>query len=139
MKAIPLAGLTANQSLKHCLKVGEGDIVLIHAAASGVGSFAVQIAVAQGAPVGPEHTVERLEPRSGWCPLPGHRQLNESSGRSECLFNFPFCFPRFEPTPDHDLRQQLVGKQCFRVGPLRKRHEAVRPAGWRTRSEKTLL
>ena len=49
--AIPLAGLTAYQSLVHCLKVGEGDTVLVHAAAGGVGSFAVQIAVAQGARV----------------------------------------------------------------------------------------
>ena len=61
MTAIPLAGLTAYQSLVHCLKVGAGDIVLVHAAAGGVGSFAVQIAVAQGAPVGPEHTVDRLD------------------------------------------------------------------------------
>ena len=49
--AIPLAGLTAYQSLVHCLKVGAGDTVLVHAAAGGVGSFAVQIAVAQGARV----------------------------------------------------------------------------------------
>ena len=49
--AIPLAGLTAYQSLVHCLKVGAGDTVLIHAAAGGVGSFAVQVAVAQGARV----------------------------------------------------------------------------------------
>ena len=49
--AIPLAGLTAYQSLVHCLQVGTGDTVLVHAAAGGVGSFAVQIAVAQGARV----------------------------------------------------------------------------------------
>jgi len=49
--AIPLAGLTAYQSIVHDLKVGEGDTVLVHAAAGGVGSFAVQIAVAQGARV----------------------------------------------------------------------------------------
>ena len=49
--SIPLAGLTAYQSLVHRLQVGEGDTVLIHAAAGGVGSFAVQIAVAQGARV----------------------------------------------------------------------------------------
>lgn len=49
--AIPLAGLTAYQSLVHCLEVGAGDTVLVHAAAGGVGSFAVQIAVAQGARV----------------------------------------------------------------------------------------
>lgn len=49
--AIPLAGLTAYQSLVHVLQVGEGDTVLVHAAAGGVGSFAVQIAIAQGARV----------------------------------------------------------------------------------------
>lgn len=49
--AIPLAGLTAYQSLVHCLEVGAADTVLVHAAAGGVGSFAVQIAVARGARV----------------------------------------------------------------------------------------
>ena len=49
--AIPLAGLTAYQSLAHCLEVGTADTVLVHAAAGGVGSFAVQIAVARGARV----------------------------------------------------------------------------------------
>ncbi|MFF4951207.1 NADP-dependent oxidoreductase [Streptomyces chattanoogensis] len=44
---LPLAGLTAYQSLK---RVGtqRGETVLVHAAAGGVGSLAVQIAVAQG-------------------------------------------------------------------------------------------
>lgn len=48
--ALPLAGLTAYQSLRR-LGVGEGDTVLIHNAAGGVGSFAVQIARALGARV----------------------------------------------------------------------------------------
>ncbi|MFC4562817.1 NADP-dependent oxidoreductase [Nocardiopsis mangrovi] len=48
---LPLAGLTAYQALVHGLKVGDGDTVLIHAAAGGVGSLAVQIARAQGARV----------------------------------------------------------------------------------------
>ncbi|CAL9555561.1 2-haloacrylate reductase [Streptomyces sp. enrichment culture] len=47
---LPLAGLTAYQSLKR-LGVGEGDTVLVHAAAGGVGSLAVQIAAAWGARV----------------------------------------------------------------------------------------
>ncbi|MER7398097.1 NADP-dependent oxidoreductase [Streptomyces sp. NPDC000151] len=47
---LPLAGLTAYQALKR-LGVGRGDTVLVHAAAGGVGAFAVQIAVAQGARV----------------------------------------------------------------------------------------
>jgi NADPH:quinone reductase-like Zn-dependent oxidoreductase len=46
---LPLAGLTAWQSLVDIAEVGEGDRVLIHAAAGGVGHLAVQIAKARGA------------------------------------------------------------------------------------------
>jgi len=46
---LPLAGLTAWQSLVDLAGVGEGDRVLIHAAAGGVGHFGVQIAKARGA------------------------------------------------------------------------------------------
>jgi NADPH:quinone reductase-like Zn-dependent oxidoreductase len=49
--ALPLAGLTAWQSLTEALEVGAGDRVLVHAAAGGVGHLAVQIAVALGAEV----------------------------------------------------------------------------------------
>lgn len=47
--AIPLAALTAWQSLVDTAQVGPGDRVLIHAAAGGVGHLAVQIAKARGA------------------------------------------------------------------------------------------
>ncbi|GAA1733718.1 NADP-dependent oxidoreductase [Microbacterium paludicola] len=47
---LPLAGGTALRTLDR-LGVVEGDTVLIHAAAGGVGSIAVQIAVARGARV----------------------------------------------------------------------------------------
>lgn len=47
---LPLAGLTAYQSVR-AASVGEGDTVVVHAAAGGVGAFAVQIAVARGARV----------------------------------------------------------------------------------------
>ena len=46
----PLAGLTALQAARRA-EVGEGDTVLVHAAAGGVGSFGVQIARARGARV----------------------------------------------------------------------------------------
>ncbi len=46
--ALPLAGLTAWQALDTA-GVGEGDRVLVHAAAGGVGHLAVQIAKARGA------------------------------------------------------------------------------------------
>lgn len=47
---LPLAGLTAIQSLRRA-EVGDGDTVLVHAAAGGVGSFAVQWARVLGANV----------------------------------------------------------------------------------------
>ncbi|GAB3968485.1 NADP-dependent oxidoreductase [Actinoallomurus acanthiterrae] len=48
---LPLAGLTAYQALTKALTITPEDIVLVHAAAGGVGSFAVQIARAKGARV----------------------------------------------------------------------------------------
>jgi NADPH:quinone reductase-like Zn-dependent oxidoreductase len=47
---IPLAGLTAWQALRS-LDVSPGDVLLVHAAAGGVGHFAVQIARTRGARV----------------------------------------------------------------------------------------
>ena len=49
--AVPLAGLTAYQCLVEALDVQAGERVLVHAAAGGVGRFAVQIALARGATV----------------------------------------------------------------------------------------
>jgi NADPH:quinone reductase-like Zn-dependent oxidoreductase len=46
---LPLAGLTAWQSLVDLAEVGEGDRVLVHAAAGGVGHLGLQIAKARGA------------------------------------------------------------------------------------------
>lgn len=48
---LPLAGLTAWQSLVDCAAVQPGQSVLVHAAAGGVGHLAVQIAAARGAHV----------------------------------------------------------------------------------------
>ncbi len=49
--ALPLAGLTAWQILVDAISVREGDDLLIHGAAGGVGHLAVQIAKARGATV----------------------------------------------------------------------------------------
>jgi NADPH:quinone reductase-like Zn-dependent oxidoreductase len=49
--AVPLAGLTAYQALHRKGRVRKGDAVLINGASGGVGSFAVQIARAEGAMV----------------------------------------------------------------------------------------
>lgn len=57
--ALPLAGLTAYQALTEALDVGEGDRVLVHRAAGGVGFNAVQIAVALGA-----HVIGTASPRN---------------------------------------------------------------------------
>ncbi|MEU5086884.1 NADP-dependent oxidoreductase [Streptomyces sp. NPDC021356] len=48
---LPLAGLTAYQVLVGTLRVERGETVLVHAAAGGVGSFAVQLATHLGARV----------------------------------------------------------------------------------------
>ena len=48
---LPLAGLTAWQTVVDTAGVGEGDRVLIHAAAGGVGHLAVQVAKSRGAHV----------------------------------------------------------------------------------------
>ncbi|MET8112534.1 NADP-dependent oxidoreductase [Streptomyces prasinus] len=48
---LPLAGLTAYQVLHRALRVKRGETVLVHAAAGGVGSIAVQLAVHLGARV----------------------------------------------------------------------------------------
>ncbi len=57
--AVPIAALTAQQGLTDILHLSSGDVVLITAAAGGVGHFAVQIARAMGAEVvgtaSPEH------------------------------------------------------------------------------------
>jgi NADPH:quinone reductase-like Zn-dependent oxidoreductase len=47
--ALPLAGLTAWQSLVDVGAIGPGDRVLVHGAGGGVGHIAVQIAKARGA------------------------------------------------------------------------------------------
>ena len=49
--ALPLAVLTAWQSVVDTLDIGDGDRLLVHAASGGVGHLAVQIAKARGAQV----------------------------------------------------------------------------------------
>jgi NADPH:quinone reductase-like Zn-dependent oxidoreductase len=48
---LPLVGLTAYQAVVHALDVRDGETVLVHGAAGGVGHLAVQIAAARGASV----------------------------------------------------------------------------------------
>jgi NADPH:quinone reductase-like Zn-dependent oxidoreductase len=48
---LPLAGLTAYQAVVHALDVQPGETLLVHGAAGGVGSLAVQIARSRGARV----------------------------------------------------------------------------------------
>lgn len=48
---VPIAGLTAHETLIDVLRVTQGDVVLINAAAGGVGHIAVQLACGLGAQV----------------------------------------------------------------------------------------
>lgn len=65
---LPLAGLTAYQSLVEVLEVGPGDTVLVHGATGGVGTLATQIGVANGARV------------IGTCSEPNHELLRDLGG-----------------------------------------------------------
>jgi NADPH:quinone reductase-like Zn-dependent oxidoreductase len=56
---LPLAGLTAYQALVRTLRVARGETVLVHAAAGGVGTMAVQIARHLGA-----HVIGTASPRN---------------------------------------------------------------------------
>lgn len=58
--AFPVQFLTAHESLHACGRLGPGDDVLVHAAAGGLGSAAVQLAAARGATVfGTASTAEK--------------------------------------------------------------------------------
>lgn len=59
--AIPLAGLTAWQTLVDVAEIKEGDKVLVHAGAGGVGNFAIQIAKSFGAYVATTASKENEE------------------------------------------------------------------------------
>jgi NADPH:quinone reductase-like Zn-dependent oxidoreductase len=49
--ALPLAGLTAYRAIVYALNLSAGETLLVHAAAGGVGSLAVQLARSRGATV----------------------------------------------------------------------------------------
>jgi NADPH:quinone reductase-like Zn-dependent oxidoreductase len=67
---VPLAGLTAYQTIKR-VGIRAGDTVLAHAAAGGVGSLGVQIAVAHGARViGTASTHTTMTSCGGWARSP---------------------------------------------------------------------
>ena len=73
--ALPLAGLTAYQAVAEHLDLAEGDRVLITRGAGGVGTFAVQIAVALGA-----HVVTTASERnSGYLRGLGAQEVLDSS------------------------------------------------------------
>jgi NADPH:quinone reductase-like Zn-dependent oxidoreductase len=106
--AVPLAGLTAYQALTEALSVEEGERVLVHAAAGGVGQFAVQIALARGCEVvgtaspdnhdhlrssGPPRSSTKAD-RSASSSTPGGRRADLIGG---------------EPSPTHPSRSRTCG------------------------------
>jgi NADPH:quinone reductase-like Zn-dependent oxidoreductase len=73
---LPRTGLTAYQALTEVLDVAEGERVLVHRAAGGVGFFAVQIAVALGA-----HVIGTASPRnSGFLTDAGVAEVYDYAG-----------------------------------------------------------
>jgi NADPH:quinone reductase-like Zn-dependent oxidoreductase len=108
--ALPLAGLTAYQSLTEVLDVGEGDRVLVHRAAGGVGFFAVQIAVALGA-----HVVGTASPRN-------HGFLRDA-GAAE-VFDYAAGLLSAQLTEPVDAVLDLVGGDTLADAPKQVRDPA---------------
>src|SRR3954453_16442659 len=103
---LPLAGLTAWQALVDTAGVGDGDRVLIHAAAGGVGHLAVQIAKARGA-----HVI-------GTARAENHAFLREL-GVDEPI---DYATVSFEAAVDDvDVVLDLVGGGDYGLGPLHTR------------------
>jgi NADPH:quinone reductase-like Zn-dependent oxidoreductase len=82
--ALPLVSLTALQVLRDIARVRDGDAVCIHGASGGVGTAAIQLAVALGAVVTTTSSA-------------GNRELCRSLGATEALdyaADTPFATPR---------------------------------------------
>ena len=108
--ALPLAGLTAYQALTEALDVGEGDRVLVHRAAGGVGFNAVQIAVALGA-----HVVGTASPRN-------HGFLRDAGAAEVLDYNAgPISGQLTEPV---DAVLDLVGGEALADAPRQVRDPA---------------
>ncbi|MET9905539.1 NADP-dependent oxidoreductase [Streptomyces sp. NPDC006476] len=110
--ALPLAGLAAYQSVAHRLRVRRGEAVLVHAAAGGVGLFAVQLARLRGAEVigtAGEHNHDFLRAL-------GVRPVAHGSGLAERVRQF---------APDGvDAVLDAVGRRALRAS-----RELLRPGG----------
>ena len=107
---LPLAGLTAWQSLVDIAGVGEGDRVLIHAAAGGVGHLAVQIAKAHGA-----HVI-------GTARAPNHDYLRELGVDEPVDYT---TTPWEQVVSDVDLVMDLIGTDDYGLRSL----ETLREGG----------
>jgi NADPH:quinone reductase-like Zn-dependent oxidoreductase len=108
--ALPLAGLTAYQALTEALDVQEGDRVLVHRAAGGVGFNAVQIAVALGA-----HVIGTASPRN-------HGFLRDAGAAEVLDYNAgPISGQLSEPV---DAVLDLVGGDALADAPNQVRDRA---------------
>jgi len=138
--AVPIGALTAHQALFDAAELRAGQTILIHAAAGGVGSMAVQLAKAHGARVigtasGSEH-IKRIQnmgcdpaidykttrfedhvSRCGCCARPSGRGYAETIVRS--------------PQERRDSRRADGGAAARpRTGKRRARHDDRRQARW---------
>jgi NADPH:quinone reductase-like Zn-dependent oxidoreductase len=96
--AIPLAGLTAYQALHYKGKIKKGESVLVKGASGGVGSFAVQIAKAEGAVVTGVCRTDNIE-------------LVKSLGADRAI---DYRKEDFAQLPDkYDILFDVVGKRTF--------------------------
>jgi len=108
--AIPTAGLTAWQIVIDTIQVSTGQSVLIHGAAGGVGSFAVQLAKWRGARVFATASPEDADYLKS---LGAEQVINYKAERFE------------DKVKDVDAVIDLVGGET-----LQRSYQVVRPGGW---------
>lgn len=107
--ALPLAGLTALQSIRRA-GLTEGSTVLVHAAAGGVGSIAVQLAVHAGA-------------RVVGTASPGNHDYLRSIGAEPIAYGDGLVDAARAAAPDgYDVILDYVGGQAVETAPALLRH-----------------
>ncbi len=116
--ALPLAALTALQGLRDELDVQPGDRVLLNGASGGVGTLAVQIAVAMGA-----HVIAVCSARNAGLvtELGAHQVLDYQTDDVQALRDLDAVFDIFGSLPWNDAKPLLTRTGNFCTTIPRKR------------------
>lgn len=128
--AIPLAGITALQSIRDLGRIGPGQSILIQGAGGGVGTFALQIAKALGA-----HVTAVCGPQSADLArqLGAERVLNyatEDFTREDRRYDVILAINGYHPIADYKRCLKPGGRYVMIGGSNRQIFEALLRSRW---------